>query len=71
MCYSLKNILKATNAVLISWVISGSPMTTESIVGIDTWFGRFGVFRKKMSSHDPRGKVAEFGRSQIPKRIKI
>ena len=47
MCYSLKNILKATNAVLISWVISGSPVTTESIVGIDTWFGRFGVFRKK------------------------
>ena len=31
----------------LSWVQSGGPVTTESIVRFDTWFQLFEVFRKK------------------------
>ena len=37
-----------------SWVQSGGPVTTESIVRFDTWFELFRVIRKKFSPHDPR-----------------
>ena len=49
-------------------VISGSSVTTESIVRVDTWFELFGVFRKKMKSHDPRendGRILEKPKSQM------
>ena len=35
-----------------SWVQSGGPVTTESIVRFDTWFELFEVFRKKIAPHD-------------------
>ena len=38
----------------VSWVQSGGPVTTESIVRFDTWFELFEVFRNKISPHDPR-----------------
>ena len=37
----------------ISWVQSGGPVSTESIVRFDTWFELFEVFRKKIRPHDP------------------
>ena len=51
-----------------SWVQSGGPVTTESIVRFDTWFELFEVLRKKNSPHDPRengGGICEKRKSKM------
>ena len=50
-----------------SWVQSGGPVTTESIVRFDTWFELFEVFRKKCAPMTLAKMAAEFVRSQNPK----
>ena len=42
---SIKSSIWITN----SWVQSGGPVTTESIVRFDTWFELFEVFRKNLA----------------------
>ena len=50
-----------------SWVQSGGPVTTESIVRFDSWFELFEVFRKKWAPMTLAKMAAEFVRSQNPK----
>ena len=50
-----------------SWVQSGGPVTTESIVRFDTWFELFEVFRKKLAPMNLAKMAAEFVRSPNPK----
>ena len=49
-----------------SWVQSGGPMTTESIVKFDTWFELFKVFRKNLAPMTLAKMAAEFVSSQNP-----
>ena len=51
----------------ISWVQSGGPVTTESIVRFDTWFELFGVFRKNLAPMTLAKMAAEFVGSQNSK----
>ena len=50
MVYWLNNIVVIGQIdqqwIIYSWVQSGGPVTTESIVRFDTWFELFEVFRK-------------------------
>ena len=50
-----------------SWMQSGGPVTTESIVRFDTWFELFEVCRKKLAPMTLAKMAAEFVRSQNPK----
>ena len=50
-----------------SWVQSGGPVTTESIIRFDTWFELFEVFRKNVAPMTLAKMAAEFVRSQNPK----
>ena len=47
-----------------SWVQTGGPVTTESIVRFDTWFELFEVFRKNLAPMTLAKMAAEFVRSQ-------
>ena len=49
-----------------SWVQSGGPVTTESIVKFETWFELFEVFRKNLAPMTLAKMAAEFVRSQNP-----
>ena len=50
-----------------SWVQSGGPVITESIVRFDTWFELFEVFRKDLAPMTLAKMAAEFVKSQNPK----
>ena len=65
----LKNIIITTPALLslYSWVQSGGPVTTESIVRFDTWFEIFEVVIKNLAPMTHAKMAAEFVRSQNPK----
>ena len=57
----------ASVVVPYSWVQSGGPVTTESIVRFDTWFELFEAFRKYLAPMTLAKVAAEFVRSQNPK----
>ena len=50
------------SAWIYSWVQSGGPVTTESIVRFDTWFQLFEVFRKNLAPMTLVKMAAEFVR---------
>ena len=61
------NLYHDTDTDTDSWVQSGGPVTTESIVRFDTWFELFEVFRKNLAPMTLAKMAAEFVRSQNPK----
>ena len=50
-----------------SWVQSGGPVTTDSIVKFDNWFELFEVFKKNLVPMTLAKMAVEFVRSQNPK----